>query len=291
MFEFDIFKGEVLHEYQQKRDQGQLDTRLENPSPANLRNYAYILYQKGLSKDDEQIFKEYFGELDLEKRIKNFDLGKIKSVQNYLNAETKNPAEIIVKLSAILTDFQPRPYAKWSQQQRPKETNLDNRKAEYEVELTNDGANILTVTTEENKIASTETAKITTNFKHKKSILITSACLAIGSLGFVLSNSLEKKDCVYWNGEQYMEVACSNSEIRAEIFPLKDKSLLDLRKITRTDTLDQDDVHKIWYSKIKNKVEFFTAPGYHPVEKDKPLKPATWYMIKKYKSTENIPEN
>ena len=114
MFEFDIFREEVLADYTNKRNEGTLPTSLENPSPANLRNYALYLYCKGLNKEDRIVFEEYFNSNvkvdDLEKAINTTELGKLKSVQNFLNGTTRNPDEIIAKLLAVLIDFKPRPF-------------------------------------------------------------------------------------------------------------------------------------------------------------------------------------
>jgi len=48
------------------------------------------------------------------------------------------------------------------------------------------------------------------------------------------------------------------------------------------DLSPKTDKNKVWYSKIDSEVEFFTKPGFHPLHKDKPLKPATSYIIEKY---------
>jgi len=46
---------------------------------------------------------------------------------------------------------------------------------------------------------------------------------------------------------------------------LDSKKLVHFKKITRKNTITLRSIGKVWYSKIKNKVELFTDTGYNPV--------------------------
>ncbi|MCT1525508.1 hypothetical protein [Sphingobacterium hotanense] len=283
MFEFDIFREEVLTDYTKKRNEGTLPTSLENPSPANLRNYASNKYRQGLSKEDRTVFEEYFNSNakvdDLEKAIRTTDLGRLKSVQNFLNGTTKIPDEIIVKLVAVLIDFSPRPFVEWR--------NSFQHLQHGESKASNDSEN----SQMHNNVARSQPVQDTlvtkpTKKNHLNKILaISAASLSFAAVGYMTSSQLKSDGCMYWDGAQYVKIDCKEEIKHAEKLILDPIDLIHFKKITQTDTLQEEHVNKVWYSKINNEVEFFTSAGRHPLHKERTLKPATWYMIKKYKGS------
>lgn len=87
---------------------------------------------------------------------------------------------------------------------------------------------------------------------------------------------------MYWNGERYIATDSSSLGPQIEVIPMDKENFLYLKKITRPDTLTVDNaLHKVWYSKSNNEVEFFTSFGKHP-ESGKTLKEATEYIIEMY---------
>ncbi|UZJ63301.1 hypothetical protein OKW96_12325 [Sphingobacterium sp. KU25419] len=128
MFEFEEFKKEVIGTYRDMLLHHELDTRLEHPTPGNLRNLSLKLYANGLSKEDIQVFQDFFNPTnkyaDLETGIRRFELDKLKPLKNFIMAKTSNPDENIVKLLAILIQFSPRPFHKWRQLRHQKNTVL-----------------------------------------------------------------------------------------------------------------------------------------------------------------------
>lgn len=288
MFEFDRFRSEVLNDYIAKKDNSSMPTRLSNPSPANLRDYAISCVKDGLTANDMPIFQEFFNpeksHENMEKAIRKTDLGKLKSVQNYLMGNTKEPSEIIVKLSAILIDFQPRPFHKWRAENLEKE--------ETEISETTSEEHISKERTDEHPIIQEKNEEISNPTNHNwlskisglnKKSLISIVGFALIPLSFITYNRLKTKHCAYWDGEQYISIDCGESLSSHEIIRVNDESTLKMKKITRPDTLTKTDKNKVWYSKIDSEVEFFTKPGFHPLHKDKPLKPATSYIIEKYR--------
>ncbi|WP_131725398.1 hypothetical protein [Chryseobacterium sp. Leaf180] len=87
---------------------------------------------------------------------------------------------------------------------------------------------------------------------------------------------------MYWNGAEY--IATDSSYIRPEVkvIALKKEELLHFKKIKIPDTITERSLHKIWYSKKNNKVEFFTADGNNP-ENGKSLNPLTEHILYKYR--------
>lgn len=93
--------------------------------------------------------------------------------------------------------------------------------------------------------------------------------------------SERKKECMYWNEDHYEEVYCDEIIEGKEIIALNEAKKL-LRKITKPDTLTVENaLGKVWYSKYKNRVDFFTMDGTNP-ENDKELHKVTEYIIDKY---------
>lgn len=99
----------------------------------------------------------------------------------------------------------------------------------------------------------------------------------------IIGDYAPSKDKVYmyWNGSEY--IATDSSYIRPEVkvIALKKEQLLHFKKIKTPDTITERSLHKIWYSKKNNKVEFFTADGINP-ENGKSLNPLTEHILNKY---------
>lgn len=270
MFDFVTFRQEILTCYKDKKASGLLANTLENPSPANLRTEALNLYHKTMNNEDLIVFKEFFNSRDiLETAISKCDLAKFRPLQNFINGQTTNPDEILVKLLAVYIDFTPRPYHIWRQKNQKR-------------------ANIETSALTEQQDEGFISYDISNEKKYKTASTKKTIALALGSISLIgmgyFSNTIMKGDnCVYWNGEQYIQVDCAEENKQYEIIKTDYSRIENFKKITRSDTLTSNDHHKIWYSKINGKVEFFTESGFHPIHRQKPLKPATWYMIKKYK--------
>lgn len=277
MFDFDLFRKEVLDNYEDKKQKGLLNNKLENPTPANLRDYILQMPFYQMKKEDLLVIEDYFlnqeNDIDLEKRIKKVDLGKIKSIQNFIQGITKTPDESIVKLLAVLIDFQPRPFHKWRacQIEQKNDVAIFSNQEESLSPL--------------NQISQQPTFVKEKNKSNKKLVGITVAGISLFCSGILINQQTKEQECMYWNGTQYVQVACSNKNISHPIIAFDEKNLINFKKITQTDTLKESDASHIWYSKIKGNVEFFTAPGSHPKNSSVRLKPATEYRIRKYAKT------
>ncbi len=84
-----------------------------------------------------------------------------------------------------------------------------------------------------------------------------------------------------WNEDHFERTKCSgtgNEELLVTF------SLANFKKIINTDTITsffKNGKVQVWYDKSNKELEFFTAPGIHPVN-GKTLKPVTSYIIEKY---------
>lgn len=90
-----------------------------------------------------------------------------------------------------------------------------------------------------------------------------------------------EKECMYWNGENYVEIFCDELIEGREIIALNEEKKL-MRRITKPDTLTVENaMEKVWYDKSNNKVEFFTHYGIHP-ENGKTLKKVSPRILENY---------
>ena len=89
-----------------------------------------------------------------------------------------------------------------------------------------------------------------------------------------------KEECMIWKEDHFEKTICSGAD-NEEI--LRAFRLENFKKIVPTDTTTffKNGKAQVWYDKSNKELEFFTAPGIHPVN-GKTLKPVTSYIIEKY---------
>lgn len=91
-----------------------------------------------------------------------------------------------------------------------------------------------------------------------------------------------QKGCVVWNEDHYEPSGCSSRVNIVARFQLDTATIRQLRRVTLPDTITRNSIKKLWYAKIDGQIEYFTAPGFHPLHPDRVLKPLTLYMYNKY---------
>jgi len=112
---FERFQLAVRNAYLDLKNKNELHFGREWPSTGMLKNWCLTVYNTGISKEDELIYNRIFNQTAnqdcLETAIKNYDPDKFRPLRNFIIGETKGrPDENLVKLLAILIDFNPRPY-------------------------------------------------------------------------------------------------------------------------------------------------------------------------------------
>jgi len=124
MSTFELFKNAVRNSYREKKSLDELPDKLMRPSPANLRAYSLIRLAQGLSPEDLNVFESYFNPIrkydDIELAIRKVDLNLLRSLQNFMIGHTEDPNDEIIKILAILINFQKRPYRRvdWEAKKR-----------------------------------------------------------------------------------------------------------------------------------------------------------------------------
>ncbi|PZU80694.1 MAG: hypothetical protein DI529_16425 [Chryseobacterium sp.] len=90
------------------------------------------------------------------------------------------------------------------------------------------------------------------------------------------------KQCMYWNGKEYIPEDCNNTKNRLIAIDMK---LVDnFKKITCPDTIKS--TKGIWYSKKNKVIEFFTADGKNP-ENNAELHELSDHMLETYILSKN----
>lgn len=91
-----------------------------------------------------------------------------------------------------------------------------------------------------------------------------------------------EKAYMYWNGEKYIATDSNSLGPDKNIIAMNEDKFLNFKKNMRSDTLNSENsMHKAWYDKSNNHVEFFTSPGIHP-ENGKALKDVTEGILYNY---------
>ncbi|MBB2951599.1 hypothetical protein [Sphingobacterium sp. JUb56] len=113
---FEKFQEAVRNAYLDLKNNNQLDSPRESPSTGDLKNWCQQCLERGLTKEDEAIFKTFFNDSkstdrSLKEIVKNFDADKLRPLRYFIiNDKAKRPDRNYVNLLAVLVDFSPRPY-------------------------------------------------------------------------------------------------------------------------------------------------------------------------------------
>jgi hypothetical protein len=319
---FNIFKEGVLSLYEEKKRKQEMDELLASPSPANLRDYCLIRLSEGLPEADIQVLQKFFDPLKKEKSLEdaiyNYKTGWLRALQKFILGETENPDELLVKLLAVLVDYQPRPFRfnhddthvqienslplekndppveddakkvpsaavtpKGISQDESTISEGDQEKTNVDIDYVDTGQVISPKEADEGQRNKDESGPQKKTFLNKHTLRFTGAASFIVAI-FITIYFLTPKDCMCWNGENYIQVDCQDKTQTYQVIGLDQDRLEHFRKITQPDNLEVKDIGNIWYSKIDNEVEFFTGPGYHPVQLNKSLKAVTKHIWDTY---------
>ncbi len=117
------------------------------------------------------------------------------------------------------------------------------------------------------------------------SLLFGAVCLLLYSnYPFDKNSDLSSSNCMIWKETQYVETSCK-SQIGLNVEQYDAIKMANFKRVDVSLTTEffEEETEKplIWYYKTKdNTIEYFTAPGEHPIHK-KTLKAITKYIIEK----------
>lgn len=274
---FEKFQQEVLDLYLDLRNRHALPSGLENLNRANLRRYAQSVLADRYDRKDDEVIRQFFDPRNHyashEERIDRFELDGFRPLVSFLEGKTTRPDERVVKILAWLIDFEPRPYREWL------------KAGEAATPIINGDETTASAPPGISIGQGVGTSRAGGN----RQLLVQfgiPALLTIAVAAYFITTSVDcwEKQCMYWAEDHYVAVCCETTRLPGSaIVAIRPYELQHFQKITRPDTLTADQANKVWYSKIDNTVEFFTAPAAtHPVYHDRSIKPATAHIIEKY---------
>jgi hypothetical protein len=255
---------------------------LDNPTPAQMRTFCLLLFDKGMNRHDEDVFRIFFepkeGEA-LKRAIDRINIAKFKTIISFLKGDKDMDNPIRIEIAAILVNLKERPYKVFAKSDNDGILPEDFRESEKFAE---------TLTINQTKKENDKQSSFLLNIGKNKFITI---FLIITSLfvGFSLSKFVfPEKQCMQWQEDHYEVVDCEHSNQNTSensILPL-DKKLLDFRKVEVYDTtvfFTKQGKPLYWYCKVNGKPEFFNevGNGSHPTSGNA-IKPVTNYIVLKY---------
>jgi len=135
---------------------------------------------------------------------------------------------------------------------------------------------------EDKKIKVHSRSASATNFRKKAAGIGIVTALGLGT--YFGMNTLNQPQCMRWAGTSYVKAHCDETlHPNTPVIPLNEQLLEYLHKIEVADTTTFFEAGKpmVWYLKVDGEIEFYSAPGNHPVS-GKALKPVTSYIVEKY---------
>ena len=253
---------------------------LMDPSPAKLRDYCLLLLASGMSNTDQSqmanFFKPRAGET-LHKCISGFDTEKLKPIKDFLTGKTQQTNSVNLELIAILVHYQPRPYQRFLNGTQSERGDVKDGKGFDCPE--GDGRSNQS-DTEPNTFAEVQ------NNPKRKAIMIALIVIAFFSVGYIAKDAyFPTKNCMQWQDDHYEVVDCEVNGL-ATISPVLalDKDIVGLKRVALKKGMEFFKYKKplYYYYKVdRDSVEFFNAPGLHPITNE-PLKKITWHMINKH---------
>lgn len=270
--DFDAYKKAVRQHYEKEKE-GIYSSFLWQPSRANLRKLCVERFKENPCTDDLNTFRMFMGfefSTEHKNRLKE-ETDRFRNIENFLKGITDTSDPELVNLTAILVDFKPRPFLKFSR----------SLNVEKDIPLKIESGDVGLSTT--NPIA------ITIKKRSLKKNLIFGflGFAALFSVGYPAKDLiLTKKECMQWQEDHYVEIDCQeeiNSFYASSPIIPYDERTSTLKKVTVSDTTTffRDSKALIWYCKVNGTPEYFNEPGLHPIT-GKALRPITYYIINKY---------
>ncbi len=295
----------VVSEYKAKKTARTLSLRLVHPTPAKLKEECKVVCRERFERKDYPILKTFFGEAADVKAclvaIGKCEIDKFKPLLNFINGKVSDPHPTNVELLAWLIDFKNRPF----DDQKKYEVNASPAVINEEAQIQEEKGKERESDQEKEDKTNMQVAKsdiekqaaIAPPAKTKITSKIIAAAVVLAILAPVIYLSIKPDpgrgkpqgaaltghdSCMYWAGDHYQQISCSQKLGDTLIVALDSMKLNHFKKITQPDTITKNAIGYVWYVKINGSLELYTADGNHPVHQEYRLRPITLYMINKY---------
>lgn len=310
----------VVEYYHQKKGDNKLSSNLMFLTPSNLKEECERVCVQRFIMKDEQVIRDFFGKGGTQKDcldvIKGCLIGKFKPLINFLNGDTGKTDEKNIFLLAWLLDFPDRPFVLGKRYTSGAAVNSEIKVVER-VDFHSDdpavgwhtstpiqegyiGVDDKQIEASDNGSGSKarvgvipdeagDAARVIPKRRYRKAVVAVGIFLVVGVAGCLwwynktsMVMATGNGGCMYWADYHYQPIPCNKKVPNTLVIALDSAKLRNFKKITLPDTITYRSRGHVWYSKIDNKIEFFTADGKHPIVFDRPLKPISVHIIDKY---------
>lgn len=310
---FKDYTNLILLAYDERRNDNRLSRLLMDPTTANIRQECLNVHNERIKKGqiEEDILRAFFG---VPPAGKNFDYviekhhaDKFRPLRSLIKKKVKNPSLITVELLAWLLDFTPRPLA-YAQKILATTSDLlvtgENIKNSFEIDKAATNAQEIEkhilgsredlMPVIHNKKEGVFFSNFFKGYSQRKKLMGLSIGLGIaiclglmyiflqnkGAAKMAMGNSIYV--CVYWSGDHYEEVACNESPKDRHILTMDAAKVKSFRRITRTDTITEWSIGRIYYIKDNNNIKYYTEAGRYPEDVNRSLKVLSPGIFQKY---------
>lgn len=288
---FDDYKKEVILTYQKKKNDRSLSPNLYNPTPRKLKDECLLVYRERYSYKDDHTLRLFFGVKEKDgsyrQNIERVDIDRFKSLVKLLKGEKIIPHEKNYKLLAWLINFEEEGAETGPVDgERPQ---LEDGNSGKSGNTENAGILLDSVTAHpEEKKLQTFVPGISgkkgwgskSKLKNAVILFIGIAAVSTGVYWRVVGNH---QQCMYWTGDEYQAISCNETAGDRMIIAMDTEKLSSLKRITRQDTITKWAIGKTFYFKVNpDSIDVFTAPGFHPLHRERKLTLLSYHMYTKY---------
>ncbi len=274
---FKNYKEAIQHCYQIAKHEDPSGILL-NPSPAQMRTLCLLIFDSGISKIDETILRVFFETKEnesLRKSIENCNIDRFRPIISFLRSESDTENSIRIETSAILINFENRPYSVFSRDDRKANLNAptridDFKNNSFEQNVVQNFSNV--------------TTQPISKKGYRNRIII--GGLTVLSLFGIRTVFFKEKECMEWKENHYELIDCQDEQlgiVSLRIIKPFNEHEFKRRELTVSDTTRffYGDKTLVWYSKKNNEVTFFNMDGENP-ENGAELRKVTPHIIEKY---------
>ena len=250
------------------------------PSRAKLRQLCVERFKYNESIDDLKSFNIFFG-FEFESGNKNklqTATDRFRPIENFLKGYSDLADIEGINMSAILVDFEPRPFKKFAK------LNSDNFvEDDKETNVAKNKSNAI-IKKEEKPIFIKEEIIVASKSNLTKKVGI-SSLVVLGLFG-AKSMFFKEKECMEWKEDHYELVDCKSEQVEfANTKIIKPYNEVEFErkelKVCDTTTFYKNNKPIVWYSKKDNVIQFFDRDGENP-ENGAELKKVSEHIKDKY---------
>lgn len=278
---FPDYERLVMDDYRQKKADNILSSLLIHPTQAKLKRACEQLCKGELLKKDEKVIRDFCEEWDNDRtclqNIGDCDVDKFKPLSNFLKKEKGSTDPINIELLACLIDFSRRPYELGKKYEVG-----EGVQVEEDEQSCVDGTLNDSLRNQEEGKATIAPLKPKRKFSKTAKVGVLLGITGVAVLVWWIISWPKDGACMYWANDHFEQIPCSKQVPNTLIIALDTAKANHLKKLTCKDSIINRGKGNVWYSKINNVVEFFTADGEHPVVRGRHLKPATNHIIETY---------